>query len=431
MSQSLFVQAVLAAGGALSLASAATAQLPTEGTYTFTLSSAHYGTLQGQLSFEASDGGLRARNDQYAFTFDETGAGALTFADGRHHEARLVVGADGPVIVTTSGLLRGEWQLEAQAPAPERDYSALVDVMEQISTAWIYDPRLIQTPEFTTFRQGFTACIDTVSDDAGLIYCFDRNWDGSLFSHYEILRPLNTMEGLLDEADAAAEDRPVARHEAVEPGIALVTIDSFFGIAIEAQIDAAMSAAIDSGAHSLIVDLRENGGGTAAAIPVAARILEERQVLGTFIANAWWRDNETLPGNELLEVRPVMNGRSQQEVMGELISTGYTAASLDPAETVFDGDVYVLISERTASASEALVGMIKMSGRATLIGETTAGEMLSSNFFPLPSDFSLRLPVADFYLSDGTRIDGNGVTPDIAVAAEDALDRALAEARAH
>ena len=430
MSQSLFLQAVLAAGSALSLASAATAQLPAEGTYTFTLSSAHYGTLQGQLSLEASDRGLRAGNDQYAFTFDATGTGTLTFADGRQHDAQLVNGAEGPVIMTASGLLRGEWQLDAQAPAPERDYPALAETMSEISTAWIYDPRLMQTPRFNTFQQGFNACVSTASDDAGLIYCFDRNWDGSLFSHYEILRPLNTMEGLLEEADAAAEDRPVARHEAVEPGIALVTIDSFFGIAIEAQIDAAMSAAIDSGAHSLIVDLRENGGGTAAAIPVAARILEERQVLGTFIANAWWRDNETLPGNELLEVRPVLNGRSQQEVMGELVTTGYTAASLDPAETVFDGDVYVLISERTASASEALVGMIKMSGRATLIGETTAGEMLSSNFFPLPSDFSLRLPVADFYLSDGTRIDGTGVAPDIEVAAEDALERALSEARA-
>jgi hypothetical protein len=415
---------------AMAASSATQAQtVPPAGLHTYELNSAHYGMLAGQLTVLETATGFTARTPQYVLTFDETGLGDLQLSDGRSFVAHWSSDDNTHQMQVTEGPLRGDWSFSSMAEVPDRDYPALVTALRETTASWIYDPRLAQTPAFTTFLTELENCADTAEDDAGLIVCFDQNWDGSLFSHYEILRPLNTMDGLLEEADAAAEDRPVARFEEVEPGVALVTIDSFFGIAIEDQIDDAMNAAIQSGAHALIVDLRENGGGTAAALPVAARILDTQQVLGVFIANAWWHQNDALPAAELLEARPVLNGRDQNTLMGELVSTGYTAASLAPADTIFDGAVYVLISERTGSAAEALVGMIKMSGRATLIGETTAGEMLSSTFFPLPNEFSLRIPVADFYLSDGTRIDGVGVSPDIGVAAEQAMARALIEAR--
>jgi carboxyl-terminal processing protease len=405
--------------------------LPAAGMHTYSLASAHYGTLTGQLDLQETATGLRAQTPQYSLDFDESGHGRLQLSDGRSFDAQMHIDGDDHRMSVAGGPLRGEWHFAADAPAPQRDYPALVEALHETTTSWLYDPRLTETPVFTTFLTSFGDCANTAQDDAGLIVCFDQSWDGSLFSHYEVLRPLNSMDGLLEEADAAAEDRPVARYEEIEPGVALVTIDSFFGIAIEEQIDTAMTAAIHSDAQTLIVDLRENGGGTIAALPVASRILETQQVLGVFIANAWWQQNDALPEQSLLQARPVLNGRDQNTLMGELVATGYTAASLAPADLTFGGTVYVLTSARTGSAAEALVGMIKMTRRATLIGETTAGEMLSSTFFPLPSEFSLRIPVADFYLSDGSRIDGVGVAPDIAVAAADALERALVEARLH
>jgi carboxyl-terminal processing protease len=429
--KNLSIQAALAV--IVTLAAAADAQsqtdVPVTGAYTYTLDSPHFGTLEGQVQFETTGNGAVVRTPQYELDFNAMGNGTLRLQDGREFEAALAPNTNGYEAIVTDGLLRGSWQFRTDAPTPERDYPALVTALNELTENWLYDPRLMQTPAFTAFQTGFSHCAETAIDDAGLVICFDNYWDDTLFSHFEILRPLDTMDGLLAEADAEAEDRPVARYEEIETGIALVSIDSFFGIAIEEQIDAAMTAAIQSGAHSLIIDLRENGGGTSAAIPVAARIIEHRQLMGVFIANTWWRDNDTLPDESLLTARPPLNGREQGQVMGELVSTGYTAASLDPADAVFTGNVYVLTSRRTASASEALVGMIKMTGRATLVGETTAGEMLSSSFFPLPFDFSLRLPVADFYLSDGSRIDGAGVVPHIDVTADQALDWAIQDAR--
>ena len=400
--------------------------LPDAGRYGYSIASRHYGTLEGELVFEPTEYGMIARTPQYVLSLSGTG-GRLVLNDGTGSDVSLETGVGGFLLSIESGPLRGEWQFTEDQASPDRDYASIAAALEQISVSWLYDPRLMETPTYTAFREVFSRCANSVNDDAAFIVCFENAWDGSLFSHYEILRPLATMDGLLAEADQRAEDHPVARYEAIGPDIALVTIDTFFGLEIEAQIDAAMMSAIESGAHNLIIDLRENGGGTTSAIPVAARIVEERSVLGVFISNAWWRDHQGLPTPEALAARPVLNDRPRTELMGDLVSTGYAAASLDPADNIFTGDVYVLTSARTASASEALVGMIKMTGRAVLIGETTAGQMLSSSFFPLPFEFSLRLPVADFYLSDGSRIDGVGVTPHIQTPAEDALQRALQE----
>nr|PZN90078.1 MAG: hypothetical protein DIU52_09795 [bacterium] len=64
-------------------------------------------------------------------------------------------------------------------------------------------------------------------------------------------------------------------------------------------------------------------------------------------------------------------------------------------------------------------------GRATLVGERTAGAMLSSEEIPLGDGWTLLLPTADFYTPDGKRIEGRGVEPVIASPSARALEVAL------
>ena len=165
-----------------------------------------------------------------------------------------------------SGPLPGEWRFErTDADTLDRDYIALYQAMSGIMQHWVYDPRLLRDAPYVAFNEAFTAAAATAKDDVDLITGFNEAWDGTLFSHFELLRPRNTMEGLLVEADDRAEVRPVARFDLLNPEVALVTIETFFGLEIEQQIDATMSAAIDSGANNLIIDLRDNPGGTTSA----------------------------------------------------------------------------------------------------------------------------------------------------------------------
>jgi C-terminal processing protease CtpA/Prc len=62
---------------------------------------------------------------------------------------------------------------------------------------------------------------------------------------------------------------------------------------------------------------------------------------------------------------------------------------------------------------------------ATLVGETTAGAMLSGFPIDLPHGFALFLPVGDYYTADGKRIDMVGVSPNIKVNQAQALEKAL------
>ena len=93
-----------------------------------------------------------------------------------------------------------------------------------------------------------------------------------------------------------------------------------------------------------------------------------------------------------------------------------------PVEPNFDGPVIVLLDERSASATELAADAFRASGLATLVGERTAGEMLSQSMFDVADGFLVSLPVADYYSVAHGRIEGAGVPVDIEAASADALD---------
>ncbi len=85
----------------------------------------------------------------------------------------------------------------------------------------------------------------------------------------------------------------------------------------------------------------------------------------------------------------------------------------------------MLTSGRSISAAEIAADALKAIGRAKIVGEKTPGAVLSSKLFDIPGGFHLRVPIADYY---SIRTDGwkaLGVTPDIPVSADAALEIAL------
>ena len=91
----------------------------------------------------------------------------------------------------------------------------------------------------------------------------------------------------------------------------------------------------------------------------------------------------------------------------------------------FDGPVYVLTSNESASATEFTVDALANEENVTVIGETTAGEMLSQKMYDLPHGFQLSVPIAEYYSTRIGRIEGKGVKPDIAIDKSVALDVAI------
>jgi carboxyl-terminal processing protease len=80
----------------------------------------------------------------------------------------------------------------------------------------------------------------------------------------------------------------------------------------------------------------------------------------------------------------------------------------------YDKPVVALINDGARSGKELLAYSLKTSGRAPLVGVTTAGAVLAGKLFPLDKRTALYLAVADGTVG-GVRLEGVGVKPDIEI----------------
>jgi hypothetical protein len=154
--------------------------------------------------------------------------------------------------------------------------------------------------------------------------------------------------------------------------------------------------------EALILDLRDNIGG---AWGTAGLFLGYVLPAGEILTRVYNRDGD------LVEERAVPS-----EIPGEPF-----AASVP---------VYVLTSENTGSAAEALAYTLKHTGRATIVGEVTRGAAHPSEELVINDYFRVSIP---FLRSENvqTKTDWErvGVIPDIDVPASDALETAIESAR--
>jgi C-terminal processing protease CtpA/Prc len=91
--------------------------------------------------------------------------------------------------------------------------------------------------------------------------------------------------------------------------------------------------------------------------------------------------------------------------------------------------VYLLVSNKTASAAEHFSLALKSTGRATLIGEATAGANHFGGGQDITDHFGVWMPVGRTYdIRTGKDWEGGGIAPDIAVDPRQALVVALEKA---
>lgn len=75
----------------------------------------------------------------------------------------------------------------------------------------------------------------------------------------------------------------------------------------------------------------------------------------------------------------------------------------------------LLVNGNSASASEILSGAVKDFKKGTLVGKKTFGKGLVQNIFPLEDGSGLKVTIARYFTPSGVCIQGIGITPDIEV----------------
>ena len=185
------------------------------------------------------------------------------------------------------------------------------------------------------------------------------------------------------------------RVEIREGNIGYLDLEGFSGLSQAGEtIVAAMNFLAN--ADAVIIDLRNNGGGSPYTIQIiSSYFLEEYTHLNSFE----WRDADSI--EQFWTLRYV------------------------PGKKMYDTDLYILTSSRTFSAAEEFTYNMKNLERATLVGETTGGgahpggdRIVNSYFLVwIPSGRAIN-PISK------TNWEGEGIAPHIAVPRDQALDKA-------
>ena len=166
----------------------------------------------------------------------------------------------------------------------------------------------------------------------------------------------------------------------LDNGMGYIYISSFTGDA-KAEFEKALSELEGSGATALIIDLRDNPGGSlTTVIDMCDDMLPECVIAS-------------------------MAGKTTDP-------TEYFRSDAKMCELPFA----VLVNGDSASASEIFAGAMQDNGRAKIIGTQTYGKGIVQTTFHLGEEHGwLKLTTDAYFTPNGTSLSGTGITPDIEV----------------
>lgn len=141
------------------------------------------------------------------------------------------------------------------------------------------------------------------------------------------------------------------------------------------------------GAKSLILDLRNNGGGM---------VDECEEITDLFL------DKD----------KTIMTTKDKK---------GNVEKSVTKNKKTYDLPLVILVNENTASASEILTGALKDNNRTKVIGTKTYGKGVIQSVFNLSDGSGLKITTAEYFTPNGIEINKKGITPDIEVKLPDTV----------
>ena len=185
-----------------------------------------------------------------------------------------------------------------------------------------------------------------------------------------------------EEIDFTMERRtievPTVEHEMLADKVGYIMISEFDGVT-DAQFREALTNLQSQGMESLVIDLRNNGGGSVDAVcAIADELLGEGPIVFTEYKDA-----------ERIE-------RSSDAACVEL-------------------PMAVLMNGNSASASEILAGALQDYDAAKIVGTQSYGKGIVQSIIDLQDGTALKLTTAKYYTPNGNNIHEIGITPDVEI----------------
>lgn len=206
---------------------------------------------------------------------------------------------------------------------------------------------------------------------------------------------------------------PRVTHRTLPSGVGYIRLTAW-----AQHLQGRMIAAIEAlkGAPGLVIDLRDNPGGSGLMVRnVAAQLFpkDEKVELGRTLTRTGKPITIAFDWIELIKIKQELEGAG-----------------------TYAGPVAVLVNAGSGSGSELFAAALQSLRRATVVGQTTCGCLLGFlGYAEVPGGGKLAYSEMGFVFTDGRRIEREGVVPDVAIALAAAdlaveRDRALEAAEA-
>ena len=228
-----------------------------------------------------------------------------------------------------------------------------------------------------------------MQDDLEMVFAFFYYAGKLPFSHFALMR--------LPPEEKDAEEKPAKQVSLEEKSRETVymKIKSFGGTA--AEMDSVFSIVLNKNYKNLVVDLRDNPGGSVEAGMKFARYVTDSAFYGgVFLTQKWFDKHQSAPNINDYSKLPHFSEANFDLIIKGIHQQEGLCLEIVPETSRYRGNLFILTNSGTASTCEPIVYGLKQQKRAVIVGEKTAGAMLNGEFFLLKDGSQRFVAAHDF-----------------------------------
>jgi carboxyl-terminal processing protease len=182
----------------------------------------------------------------------------------------------------------------------------------------------------------------------------------------------------------------------ISGSVGYIKVPTFHGIETQAAAIEYLRQFHD--AKAIILDVRGNPGHGSGA-PLEKSLMDRPYPM--------WSESSSMKGGFLLRGYDIANP--------EVTHVDSSAGVIRPQDPAYTGKVVLLIDRGCTCACEDFVMPFKITKRAQLVGETTAGTFSFTNHTQFENGMMTNITAVRHTFPDGSRFEGVGIAPDVAV----------------
>ena len=281
----------------------------------------------------------------------------------------------------------------------KKDYVKLANDVIKFTEDSIFDTKFLQSRKWNKFKQKFVHSATKTYDDLDFQIGFFASIRGLGLSHYYIVK--NDTTKITDKIGTSSLKE-------INGNTVILKINSF-GSEETKVIKCLLDSIRQKSYKNLIIDLRDNPGGTIEPAFLIGNFLTDKEMISGFFPNRKWYEefNRKPDKNDIKYFDLIRDFHKDYK-----LKYGFYISS-EGSKNCFKGQTYILVNNKTGSACEALAISAKENHLAKIVGERTIGRLLYMSFAKLDKDIALIIPSYDFISYNGYRVEKNGVEPDI------------------